>query len=270
MEEAYAGATDGGDRQAILGFIDEAVDFAGAAPRPKRSTHRVAGRSLLAYAGAALFALGELDRGVRVANCVTRQFNDQGALYSTVDSVGAIALMIQLRVSGVVSGEGRVRVNGEEMTTVEAAKLADQVESVEVLDGVAAVEVTRVHEEDWDAFSAAFPLKVGFRDKRNKRVKRFKMGDRADLVVTLPDGYKAGDLAHVALPAGMAWIKGGGKVKRFTLDFEGQDELRVPLIVTSKIEGKQHFAVCVRNMFEEERATSPGLLAVEGPSRWWG
>jgi len=33
--------------------------------------------------------------------------------------------------------------------------------------------------------------------------------------------------------------------------------------VTSKIEGQQHFALCVRNMFEEERVTNPGLLTVK-------
>ena len=67
---------------------------------------------------------------------------------------------------------------------------------------------------------------------------------------------------HVALPAALSWIEGGGKVKRFTRDFEGKSSVAVPLVVTGEIEGKQHFAVCVRNMFEEERAASPGMLAV--------
>ena len=90
------------------------------------------------------------------------------------------------------------------------------------------------------------------------------LGERTDLVISLPDGYQSGDLVHVALPASLAWIQGGGKVKQFTRDFEGQDRLRIPLIVTSKIDGKQHFAVCVRNMFKEERASSLGMLTVEG------
>ena len=55
----------------------------------------------------------------------------------------------------------------------------------------------------------------------------------------------------------------GGKIKQFTLDFEGRDELRIPLIVTSKIERQQHFALCVRNMFQEERVTMPVLLTVK-------
>ena len=62
----------------------------------------------------------------------------------------------------------------------------------------------------------------------------------------------------------MAWIQGGGKVKCFTLDFAASDEVGVPLVVTSEIQGQQHYALCVRNMYEQERITSPGLLSVQG------
>ena len=127
---------------------------------------------------------------------------------------------------------------------------------------VVRIEISRIHEEDWNRFEVGFPVRIGFRDANDKRKKRFRMGERAELVVTLPDGYQVGDLAHVSLPACLSWIRGGGKVKQFTMDFEGRDELRIPVIVTSKIEGQQHFAVCVRNMFEEERVTTPGLLTV--------
>lgn len=267
MEDAYAAASAGADAGGVRAYIDQAVDFTGREVRIRAPRHAVADRARLAYAAASLIALGDLGRGLRAADQVTRQLNQQGALYSTVDSVAAIALVIQMRVAGVV-GSGRVRVNGRDMSTAEAMALGDQVESVEVLDGVAAVEVSRIVEEDWDAFAAGVPVKVGFRDARDKRVKRFEMGDRVDLVVTLPGGYQAGDLLHVSLPGCMAWIQGGGKVKRFTMDFAGRSELRVPVVVTSAIDGKQHFAVCVRNMFEEERAGSPGLIAVSGGRRW--
>ena len=55
-------------------------------------------------------------------------------------------------------------------------------------------------------------------------------------------------------------------------DLEGQTvvgETKARFVVTGKLEGKQHFAACVRNMFEEERGASPGLLAIDGGSRWW-
>jgi hypothetical protein len=150
------------------------------------------------------------------------------------------------------------------MSTGDAAGLADQVESIEVLEGTASVEVTRIREEDWDHYTSGFPLRVGFRDPRDKKVNRFRMGDRVELLVNMPQGYKTGDLVHVCLPACMSWLQGGGKVKRFTMDFQGADELRIPLVVTSSIKGRQHFALCARNMFEEERASSPGLMSVKG------
>ena len=193
---------------------------------------------------------------------VTRQLNEQGRLYSTVDSVAAIAMMAALIRSGIASGTGRVKANGSEMDAAAAVSLADQVESVEVLEGCVPVEVTRIHEEDWSRYAGAFPIKVGFRGDGGGKVSRFRMGDRVDLKVELPKGYQAGDLLHVALPAAMSLIAGGARVKRFSLDFEGRSELSVPLVVTSGLQGKQRFAVCVRNMFEEERAASPGLLEI--------
>jgi hypothetical protein len=265
VEDAYAAAASGGNTASAQKFLSSLLDSSGAEIKIRGNrSHAVAERSTLAYAAASLIALDQLAMGIRIANQVTRQFNEEGRLYSTVDSVAAIVLMIQLRSSQLVTGGGRVRVNGKEMSTLEATELADQVESIEVLEGAAAVEVTRIREEDWDAYSSGFPLRIGFRDSRDKKVDRFRMGERVELLINMSQGYKTGDLAHVCLPACMSWLQGGGKVKRFTMDFAGADELRIPVVVTSDIQDKQHFALCVRNMFEEERATSPGIMSVKG------
>ena len=243
-------------------FIENLVDFSDSTPRLKNKHHAVADRATFAYVAASLIAIGDLRRSIPLANHVTRQFNEQGALYSTVDSVAAIALMIQLRRSGAVTGKGRVRINSLEMTTLEASLFSDRIECIEVLDGIAAIEVMRIREEDWKTFAYAFPVKIGFRDSGGNRVRTFKAGERTDLFVSLPEGYQIGDIVHVILPACMSWIQGGGMVKRFTLDFAGENELKIPIVVTSSIKGRQHFAVCVRNMFKEERATNPGMLSV--------
>ncbi|WP_428267678.1 alpha-2-macroglobulin family protein [Haliangium sp.] len=266
IEDAYAAARAGSHTGAARSYIDRMVEIDGAEVRVREPRHLVADRAVLAYAAATLLVLGDLSRAVRIANVVTRQLGEGGGLYSTVDSVAAIALMIQLRSAGLIDGGGRVRVNGRELDTTEAAALSDQAESIEVIEGVAAVEVTRIVDEDWGAFSTGVPVKVGFRTGSNQRVKSHRPGDRVDLVVSLPQGYQVGDLAHVHLPPAMAWIEGGGKVQRFSRDFEGKNELRVPVLVTAPIDGRQRFAVCVRNMFEEERAGSPGLIEVKGRS----
>jgi len=261
LADAYAAAT-AGNAPAAEKYFAKILNFTGKDVTLHRHTDPVETRATLAYAGASFLAMGQVEKGVRLANQVTRQLNDQGRLYSTADSVAAIVLMIQVRTRGLVSVEGRLRVNGNEMTALEATSLSDQVESIKVLDGVAAVEITRVHEEDWNRFEAGFPVRVGFRNLDGSQKRHFRMGERAELLVSLPDGYQVGDLAHVSLPACLTWVHGGGKIKQFTMDFEGRDELRIPLIVTSKIESEQHFALCVRNMFEEERVTMPGLLTV--------
>ena len=265
VEDAYAVASGGGDRKAAETFLSEALDRSGADVSLKKRRGRVSDRAELAYAAASLIALGKPREGVPIANQVTRQFNERGGLYSTVDSVAAIRLMVELRRSGLVGTDARVRANGMEMCVGEASKLADQVETVEVLNGVVAVEILRLREEDWSTYQGDFALRVGFRNEKGKITDRFQMGDRAELVVALTEGYRAGDLVHVDLPPAMAWIEGGGKVKRFSLDFEGKDEVRIPVIVSTRVEAQQHFAVYIRNMFEEERAASPGLLQIKAP-----
>ncbi len=52
---------------------------------------------MLAYGAATLLALEDRLGGLRLANAVTRQLNDEGRLYSTCDSVAAIALFVELR-----------------------------------------------------------------------------------------------------------------------------------------------------------------------------
>jgi hypothetical protein len=251
-------------RKQVTDWIASAVDSSGKEPKARADGGAVESRATLAFAGAALVACGELAGALKMANVVLRDMNEQGRLYSTVDSVAAIALFGELAAAGVLRGNGRVRMNGRELTAIDAAASSDQVETVDVLDGVIAVEITRIHEEDWTRFSSDLPVRVGFRDQSGKTPSKFDAGDRLDLRVELPKGYQDGDLVHVALPASLAWIEGGGSVKRFSRDFEGRNELVVPLVVTGAVDGKQHFAVCVRNMFEEERAVSPGLLSIGG------
>jgi len=91
----------------------------------------------------------------------------------------------------------------------------------------------------------------------------FQAGDAVDLKIELQQGYQTGDLVWVCLPDSLSRLLGGGQVKRFSVDFEGLTELTIPLAATGVTgEQGQHFAVCVRNMFEEERVGSPGLLKV--------
>ncbi|OQW90731.1 MAG: hypothetical protein BWK78_06300 [Thiotrichaceae bacterium IS1] len=298
IEDAYTLATLQKTPKTIYQFIDTLIEFTGTEARLRHPTHQVADRKIMAYAAASLIALKAWPRGLRLANQVTRQFNAQGCLYSTVDSVAALVLLQQLKLANVAMGTGQVRVNSTAMTLEEALTLAEPVTSVEVIEGVAAVEVIYPHIEDWDSFGQPFPITVDFQEineelllveeirsklievwtaagkpinlipsppPAGKKKKRFTLGNRLTLHITLPQGYRLGDLAHVVLPPCLsAAIEGGAKVKRFTLDFAGRNELRIPLLVTAKLQGTQHFAICVRNMFEEERASSTGLLTVTG------
>ncbi|MCE7872101.1 hypothetical protein DYH09_17210 [bacterium CPR1] len=70
-----------------------------------------------------------------------------------------------------------------------------------------------------------------------------------------------GDLVYLNLPACLTRVVGGGQVKELAVDFAGASQVTIPLVATAA--GTQHFTLCVRNMYREDRAGSPGLLRVE-------
>lgn len=247
----------------------------------------VSAREETAYAAAALLATREsadLARAIAATNYITSQLNEEGRLYSTVDTAACLALMIELRQAGVVAsaGVGRVVLNGQEMKLGEAIQYDGKVESLRCAEGVIAVQVTTEIKEDWRTFKSQIPVEVRL-EKKGQAQKRFKVGDELDLVVRVPH-YEPGLLVHVCLPDALARIVGGGQVKRFSLDFCEKNELRVPLAALNATvlpgekqdrntllrwlglndDGRsvQHWAVIVRNMFKEEQVGNPGLLQV--------
>jgi hypothetical protein len=255
---------------------------------------QVAMRAETAYAAATLFACGELAEAWPATNYVIEQLNEEGRLYSTVDTAACLALLLEMRKSGVAAqlNETRVLVNEQEMPLSQALTYEGKVESVRCLAGLATVQVTAEVLEDWSAFARTIPVEVRL-EKGGAIQSSFVVGDALDLVVRVPQ-YEPGLVVHVCLPDALARVVGGGQVKRFSLDFSGQDEVRIPLAAVSATtlpgesdapvrknllqwlglkkqgdeEYAQHWAVIVRNMFKEEAVGNPGLLevVVRGPA----
>ncbi len=227
----------------------------------------VASRQETAYAASVLLQAGEdMPLAIAATNTVTGQLNEAGCLYSTVDTAACLALMLALRNAGVVvdNGNGRVALNGQEMSLAEALNFHGNVESIQCMQGVVAAQITSEVIEDWRTFSSQLAVEVRL-EKQGQQQEQFALGDELDLVMRVRQ-YEPGLLAHVCLPDALARIVGGGQVKRFSLDFRGQNELRIPLAAISTTgQGKsgQHWAVIVRNMFKEEQVGNPGLLEVK-------
>ncbi len=250
----------------------------------------VSTREETAYATAALLAGGEpgdLPRAIAATNYLTGQLNEEGRLYSTVDTAACLALMLGLRAAGVVTTpeNGRVTLNGQEMSLAEALAYEGKVETLRAIEGVVSTQLTSAVIEDWSAFKSNLQVEVRLERKGHVQ-NHFKVGDALDLVISVPR-YEPGLIAHVCLPDALARVVGGGQVKRFSLDFTEKSILRVPLAAVGSTvlpQGKdgadersllhwlgikrdsarpvQHWAVIVRNMFKEEQVGSPGLLEV--------
>jgi len=232
----------------------------------------VAQRQETAYAAATLLAArqpADLSLAIAATNYLTGQLNEEGRLYSTVDTAAGLALLLALRESGVVASAdgGLVAINGQQMKLAEALGYSEKVESIRCIEGVVAAQITSEVVEDWSSFKSVLPVEVRL-ERAGRSQEHFKVGDALDLVISVPR-YEAGMVAHVCLPDALARVVGGGQVKRFSLDFQGERSLRVPLAAVSatrlpgaKRTGAQHWAVIVRNMFKEEQVGNPGLLKV--------
>ncbi len=250
----------------------------------------VSTREETAYAAAALLLgdePGDLPRAIAATNYLTGQLNEEGRLYSTVDTAACLALMLGLRAAGVVTTpeSGRVVLNGQEMSLAESLAYEGKVETLRAIEGVVSAQLTYEVIEDWSAFKSNLQVEVRLERKGHVQ-NRFKVSDELELVISVPR-YEPGLIAHVCLPDALARVVGGGQVKRFSLDFTEKSVLRVPLAAVGSTvlpRGKdgatqhgllhwlgikrdstqpvQHWAVIVRNMFKEEQVGNPGLLEV--------
>jgi hypothetical protein len=274
-EEAYAAVRFGNSaREQALQIARRYADNSKSQPATISSDtyyHGAVGRRAeSSFAAATLFRVGagsDYTSALSLTNKVVKDLGENGRLYSTIDSVAAIALMSELQAAKIVTGGGKLEVNGKRVSMAEALTFTDKIESIVVKEGVIPVEITRVIEEDWTSLNSSLQVKVSI-EKDGRIQRQVIVGEALNLKVKLDSGYKVGDLLWVCLPEALSRVIGGGQVKKFSIDFEGKDEITVPLAATSitiNREGAispQHFAICVRNMFEEERGASPGLLEI--------
>ncbi|MFO7907717.1 MAG: hypothetical protein ACQESR_31190 [Planctomycetota bacterium] len=197
---------------------------------------------------------------MNLANDVVQQFDENGRLYSTADSIAAISLMRELEAAQIFGLASKAVVNGLECSMVDAYTIP-QIETIECVEGAIRCEAMM---EVCDEGRGGVPIEVAL-EKDEEQCRQFHAGDAVDLVIALPEGYRAGDLAWVFLPDALSRVVGGGQSRRFPVDFRGKDQLRIPLAVTSTITftadgipGPNHLIVWLRNMFEEERAGTSG------------
>ncbi|MFN8608090.1 MAG: hypothetical protein U0931_11205 [Vulcanimicrobiota bacterium] len=237
-----------------LAYLQRSADGAGQSPVEQRIE--------AAYVAAALLLAGQqLPRALQLANQVTGSLNEQGRLYSTADSVAAIALLMTMKQLGMGGGSCELWLDGQSCRWA-PGQPQPEFREISVEKGVALVEVTRLAEQDWSSFSATVPVHIDLH-RHGQNAWRCKPGDALELIVRLEQACVTGDLVWVCLPDCLSRVVGGGQLKLFSVDFEGRQEVRIELAVTGQTgQGSQSFAVCVRNMYDESRVGNPGLLSV--------
>ena len=92
-----------------------------------------------------------LPHGLELANSVLGAIQENGSLYSTLDSVAAITLLAALRNARVVVGpDGKIRMDGQETTLADAVSRKG-IRQIEAVEGHVQVQVDRLVEEDYTA-----------------------------------------------------------------------------------------------------------------------
>lgn len=271
-------AGNGGDSAALKAYnfvksrVPNADAFVKSIPPSSIFGNAVYSRMEASYAAATLIRergsmIGE---AIQLANFVVKSINHEGRLYSTSDSAAAIALFAELSNANLISGTGassKLEVDGMVEELASALRRGTDVQSFKCTEGILAVEVETEIIEDWSVFDSKLQLRVSL-EKNGSAVRSFNLGDQVDLRVKLEDGYKNGDLLWVCLPDSLSRVYGGAQIKMFSMDFCGNSEIVIPLAVTGKTlnakgeKAQQKMALCVRNMFEEERGGNPGLIGV--------
>lgn len=260
-QEAYRSIkVNQGEESSAITYARKSLETLANSPNNQRGN--VLNRQEKAYCAATLLVgnnPSDMDLIIATANELANSLDENGRLYSTVDSVAMIALMSELKAKNITSETAKVKINNQK---VDIETERENIETIEVISGCAIAEVTYEITEDWNKFSFNIPVKAEFLPQHRSftLTPTYQPGDTFELTVTLRE-YQPGLLLHVCLPPCLSYLRGGGEVKRFSVDFAGEKQLKIPLQVTqSTLPQGEHWALLVRNMFKEEDAGNPGLL----------
>lgn len=256
----------------VSGPHDRYLDLARATLAGERGKSRVRSiaRAERTFAIACLLRSGiekELSVAIPLANAVLDEVEPNGRLYSTVDSVALLVLLLELSKASWSSSTSLVRINGQTIPRGDESLQPEEIDWVESIQETVPVEIIELHRTDWNELRTNVSLSVNLKFAGKNR-SSLRLGDRVDLHIRARQGYQFGDVIWVFLPPCLSKIEGGGQLKQFAVDLEGQADVTIPLAATalsshpSLRPSAQRFLVCLRNMYDEERIGFPGPQSV--------
>ena len=117
-----------------------------------------------------------------------------------------------------------VSVNGEQPIPASQINPETQIQKLQVVEGSFAVGANSTIEEDWSKLSSQTTITVELLNNQKVDTRALVSGDAVELVVTIDQGYKDGDLLWVYLPEALSRVYGGAQIKMFSVDFKGGTE----------------------------------------------
>lgn len=230
-------------------------------------------KSEACFCAAALVRDKRLGEGIRVCNEVAKLIGGAmgGAMHGSYETLAYMHMIDELRKAGIVPGtKGKIKVNGKE-TTIEKALGREDIREISATKGAVAVRITRLNKIDFAKSNIDCQISIDLLDKNKKSVLngQIKAGSQVMLVVKInggngPSNLKVnGDVVCAALPDCLSRIVAGTKQKKFQIDFTGSNEVSVDLVAGRATEKPQRWAAVIRNMYDEKRIGSVGLLTAQ-------
>lgn len=210
---------------------------------------------------------GQVEQAVTLANELFDDLGPTGRLYSTVDSTALIVMLLEMSRCCLTLPGTRMTVNDQPLAADQKPPTDQPIRSLRCDAGRLTAELNCRYHEDWTTLKSNAPISVRLK-QLGQKTSQVQVGSTLDLHVKINDGYELGDLIWIALPPALSRLEGGGQVKQFTIDPQGDSEVVVRLAATAPTyhpslePAEQHFVVCLRNMYEEQRVGNQGLISI--------
>ncbi|MBN1997246.1 hypothetical protein JW935_06830 [candidate division KSB1 bacterium] len=266
--EAYYVLLEDPNNLAAVEYVNTKIKHEGHYYCVKNGTS-VSSRTETAFAAAALFLSGpaNIDKAIMTSNWMTKQMNQSGAWYSTMDSIAGICMMNAMNRLDVLTGmeNAPIEINGK-MSDLRSMESKQEIQSVKNPGEntiFLPVQVTELKKENWNANRSNVDVSVKLTNSAGKSVNKARIGEALDLKILLRNGYNIGDLCFICLPPALSFVYGGGQIKKMAIDFEGKDNISVPVAALTATDGVQHYAVSIRNMYDEDKIGNPGWQKIK-------
>lgn len=219
-------------------------------------------RAELAYLAASMVMWKMWDAAIPLASHVLSQVRERGLAHSSADTLPILLMINVFSALDFGKAQSWVTRNSGRITLQNLLDDGDTFKSFTAGDQPVVIGYTVDEERTWSDMRFTKQVQVAIINRDGQHARALPVGQRAKVVITLPQGYEAGDMVRLVTPPNLVITMGGGQIQNMDVDLQGQATVEVEVMaIAPTVDGHQDvLAVLVWNMFDEEKAGNPGLI----------